>query len=124
MKEINNNHLAAIKEAGHNVESGFEALKEQLVCMIEEATHWLSDADITIKLLDAGVPAVFYYDDDRALCIGPDNGPNASFDKAYKDAQLCVERCMAAIKDLDRIHYELVSDPHPQTTSDDTNFGL
>ena len=121
MKAINNN-LAVINEAGIQVESGFENLKKQLLCMIEASVHWMSDADLQKRLLEVGVIDADEYDKRcNALIVGPGEGPNASFEEVSSDMQLCIERCTAAIEALDRIHGLLTSDPN-QTTDTATGF--
>lgn len=125
MKTGINENLKMINEAGIKTELAFDNLKKQLGCMIEAAVRWLSEADLQKRLLEAGVIDAGEYEKRIAsLRIGPGEGSSAPFDEVYNDAKICIERCTAAIKDLDRIREQLDSDPHPHTTSDDTNFGL
>lgn len=122
MKNNINANLAVINEAGIQVESGFETLRKQLISMIEAAIHWLSEADLQKRLLQIGVIDTNEYDKRvAALVVGPGEGPNASFEEVYKDTELCIERCTAAIKALDRIHDQLTSDPN-QAAGTTTGF--
>lgn len=124
MKTGINDNLKVINDTGIKIELAFDNLKRQLGCMIEAAINWTNDADLQKRLLEAGVIDADEYDKRcNSLRIGPGEGPSASFEEVRADAELCIERCTAAIKSLDRIHEELVSDPHA-TTSDDTSFGL
>ena len=119
-----NPNLKVINEAGLKTELAFDTLKKQLGAMIEAAITWTHEADLQKRLFEAGVIDADEYDKRcNSLRLGPGEGPSAPFEEVYKDAELCVERCTAAIKELDRIHQELVSDPHT-ATADDTEFGL
>ena len=124
MKPGINDNLKVINEAGIKVELAFDTLKKQLGCMIEAAINWTNDADLQKRLLEAGVIDANEYDKRcNSLRVGPGEGPSAPFEEVRADVELCIERCTAAIKDLDRIRKELDSDPHTDD-SNDTSFGL
>lgn len=120
MKTGINENLKVINESGIKIELAFDNLKKQLGCMIEAAINWTNDADMQKRLLEAGVIDAAEYDKRcRALCIGPGEGPNASFEEVRANADMCIERCTATLKSLNQLHEELVNDPHPHTTSND-----